>query len=85
MHRSNLLGLILHGTFNFFDFAVGIMEFALDFFVIFVSLAEMSFKDDSLSWTFPFKVATSWRILSWPSLNFTSDSLTNASKSSLSV
>ena len=32
MYRSNMLGLILHGTFNFFDFAVGIMEFALDFF-----------------------------------------------------
>ena len=40
VHRSTLLGLILRGTFNFVDFAVGIMEFALDFFVVLVDFCE---------------------------------------------
>ena len=40
VHRSNLLGLILRGTFNSFNFAVGIMEFALDFFVVLVDFCE---------------------------------------------
>ena len=34
------VGLDLHGTFNSFNFAVGIMEFALDFFVVLVDFCE---------------------------------------------